>query len=387
MKIFITGGSGFVGGHLIEWLSKHHEVRALARSGASAAAVRRYGATPVTGALADLDASHVGDAEVFIHAAAYVKSYGPRSAFEASNIDGTRRALDAAKLAGAKRFIHLSTEAMLFDGFDLLQVDEAHPTPRRQRYLYSETKAEAERLVLAANAPGFNTLSLRPRLVWGPRDGAVLPEVIDAVQRRRFSWIDGGNQLTSTTYVENLAAAVELALTRGEGAQAYFIADAGTQSMRSFLTALAKTKDVVLPSHSVPGVLARPVASMVEGLWRFFAPASKPPMVSFSVAMLSRSVTVNTDKARRELGYLPVVSVEEGLRRTRLAAARQNEPFVRAPTVLSELPAAVPHDSGCGNLSLQALDGRPQLRPQRDRPAQLQSKVPLRALDFKERSS
>lgn len=317
MKIFITGGSGFVGGHLIERLSRHHEVRALARSAASVAVVQGFGATAVQGELADLSAQHVGDAEVVIHAAAYVKSYGPRAAFEASNIEGTRRALEAAKAAGAKRFIHIGTEAVLFDGHDLLDIDETHPVPRRQRYLYSETKAEAERLVLAANAPGFTALSLRPRLVWGPRDAGVLPEVLEAVQRGAFSWLDGGKQRTSTTYVENLAAAVELALTRGEGGQAYFIADEGTQSMRTFLTALAGTRDVTLPSRNVPSVIARPLAGAVQSLWSVFAPQSKPPMVSFAIAMLSRSVTVKTDKARRELGYVPAVSVEEGLRRTR----------------------------------------------------------------------
>jgi len=321
MKVFITGGSGFVGGHVIERLSKAHDVRALARSDDAADLVRRYGATPVRGDLDGLTAAMVGDAEVVVHAAAYVKSYGPRAAFEAGNVAGTRRALAAAKGAGARRFVHIGTEAMLFVGDDLVDVDERAPTPAHHRYLYSETKAEAERLVLAANGERFTALSLRPRLVWGPRDGAVLPEVIEAAERGAFAWIDGGRHETSTAYVGNVAAAVELALTRGVGGEAYFIADEGAQPMRRFLTALAETRGVTLPDRTVPGVIARPVAGAVEGAWRIFAPGSKPPMVAFAIAMMSRTVTVKTDKARRDLGYAPEVSVEEGLRRTRAEAA------------------------------------------------------------------
>ena len=175
----------------------------------------------------------------------------------------------------------------------------------------------AEKRVLAANAPGFTALALRPRLVWGPRDGAVLPEVLEAVKKGAFAWIDQGRQRTSTTWVGNLAAAVELALTKGQGGEAYFIADEGTQSMREFLTSLASTQQVTLPSRSIPGALARPVASLVEKTWAVFAPKKKPPMVGFSVAMLSRSVTVKTEKARRELGYSPEVTVEQGLARMR----------------------------------------------------------------------
>lgn len=105
----------------------------------------------------------------------------------------------------------------------------------------------------------------------------------------------------------------ELALTKGRGGEIYFIADEGTQTMREFLTAMAKTRGVTLPARGIPGAMARPLASFVEGTWKVFAAKSKPPMVGFSVSMISRSVTVKTDKARRELGYWPETSVAEGL--------------------------------------------------------------------------
>jgi nucleoside-diphosphate-sugar epimerase len=82
---------------------------------------------------------------------------------------------------------------------DLVRVDETAPYPKRQRYLYSATKAEAERLVLAASAPGFEALSIRPRFVWGPRDTSVLPAVLRMARAGNFAWIGGGRISSPTT--------------------------------------------------------------------------------------------------------------------------------------------------------------------------------------------
>ncbi len=322
MRVFVTGGSGFIGGHVIEHLvGQSHQVLALARSAASEAAVSRFGARPVPGDLGTVDPRMLTGVDAVVHAAAYVKSYGPRAAFEEANVEGTRRVVAAVQAAGVRRLVHVGTEAMLFRGQDLLGVDETVPPPRKHRYLYSETKARAEELVLRAQAPGLVALSLRPRLVWGPRDAAVLPELTHAVKTGAFAWLDGGRQRTSTAYVGNLAHAVGLALERGDHGNAYFIADAEEHRMRDFLTALAATAGLVLPGRSIPGAVARPLASAVESLWAWAAPTRKPPMVAFSVAMLSRSVTVKTDRARAVLGYAPQVSFEEGLRRTAAKAA------------------------------------------------------------------
>jgi len=313
MKVFVTGGSGFVGGHVIERLSPRHEVRAMARSERSAATVRGYGAAPVT---CDLDAvgpEHLAGVDAVVHCAAYVEEWGTRDDFWKGNVEGTSRMLDASRRAGVRRFVHIGTEAALFDGRDLVDVDEAYPYPARQRYLYSETKAEAERRVLGADGEGFTTISLRPRLVWGPRDTSVLPAVLRMAREGAWAWLDGGRHDTSTAHVANVALAVELALTAGRGGQAYFVADEGTRTMREFLGALAATQGVALPERSMPGALARPLASAVEATWRALGIRKAPPMTAFAIAMMSRTVTVKTDKARAELGYAPAVSVADGL--------------------------------------------------------------------------
>lgn len=314
MRIFVTGGSGFVGGHVIEALSaRGDDVLAMARSDVSAEVVAGYGAHPVRTDLSSVTAADLDGVDAVVHCAAFVEEWGTRAQFTAGNVDGTRAMLAAAEAAGVRRFVHLGTEAAIFDGRDLIDVDETYPYPARQRYLYSETKAEAERLVLATNSDRMTTLSVRPRFIWGPRDTSVLPAILRMAEAGSFAWIDGGRHVTSTTHVSNVVAAVLCALQRGAGGRAYFVADDGTRTMREVLGSLAATRGVELPSRSVPGWLARPLAAFVEGIWRLFRIRRPPPLTRFAAAMMSRSVTVRTDRARAELGYQPVVSFADGL--------------------------------------------------------------------------
>ncbi|HEU4405942.1 MAG TPA: NAD-dependent epimerase/dehydratase family protein [Polyangiaceae bacterium] len=316
MRIFVSGGSGFVGGHLIEALvARGHEVWALARSDRAAAAVAGYGARPVRGELGAVGPGQLRGAEAVVHAAAFVEEWGTREQFHWGNVEGTANMLEAAREAGVGRFVHVGTEAALFEGRDLVGVDESAPYPLRHHYLYSETKAEAERLVLAAASPGFATLSIRPRFVWGPRDATVLPAILRMAREGSFAWVDGGRARTSTTHVDNLVHALVLALGRGGPGRAYFVADDGERTVRDFLTALARTQGVELGPRSVPSAVARPLARAVEGAFRLAGARRTPPLTRFAIDMMSSTVTVRTDRARAELGYAPVISVGEGLRR------------------------------------------------------------------------
>ena len=317
MRIFITGGSGFVGGHLIETFSKGHEVVAMARSERSAGVVAGFGARPARCSLGEVGREHLEGCELVIHSAGFVEEWGTRDQFERANIEGTRQLLEVSRAAGASRFIFIGTEAALFSGEALENVDETVPYPPKHRFLYSETKAAAEALVLAANGEGMSTVSIRPRIVWGPRDGTILPSVLKMLGEGRFMWLDQGEVMTSTTHVENLCHAVSLAVEKGGGGEAYFVADAEISTVRDFLTALVATQGVEIKARSIPGAVARPVSSVVEAIWRVCRLKGIPPLHLFPVAMMSRNMTVCTDKARDGLGYAPVIGLEEGMARLR----------------------------------------------------------------------
>src|SRR5215213_9017454 len=111
---FVTGGSGFIGGKLIERLrGEGLEIRALARSDASAEAVAAAGAEPVRGDLDSVEALREGTrgCDYVFHAAAKVEDWGEPAEFERINVQGTRNVLEASAAAGVRRFVHVGTEA------------------------------------------------------------------------------------------------------------------------------------------------------------------------------------------------------------------------------------------------------------------------------------
>jgi nucleoside-diphosphate-sugar epimerase len=321
MKIFVTGASGFIGGAFARAVRGRHEVVAMSRSERTDLAIRDLGATPVRCALGAVGGEQLDGCAAVVHCAAHVEAFGDRAVFRQVNVDGTQQLLDVARRAGVRRFLHVGTEAACFRGQDMVDIDETYPMVTSSPYLYSETKAEAERRVLAANAPdgSFVTLSIRPRLVWGPGDQTILPILKTMVRDGRFAWMDGGHARTSTTHVANLVHALELALTRGRGGEAYYVTDGEDTTLRQFLTALLRTQALTPPDRSIPGWLARGAAGPLETVWRVLRLSGEPPLTGLAAGQMSRHCTIRIDKIRRDLGYAPVVSVAEGLRQ--LAAA------------------------------------------------------------------
>jgi nucleoside-diphosphate-sugar epimerase len=316
-QIFITGASGFVGGAIASALAKQHLVRAMSRTPQSDDRLSALPVAAVRCELGQVAPEHLVGCDTLIHCAAYVKQWGSEEIFRKTNVEGTRQLLDVASRAGVQRFIHIGTEAALFHGQDMRDVDERYPYPSHTPFLYSATKAAAERLVLAANSERFTTLSLRPRLVWGPGDQTVLPVIATAVRSGRFAWIDDGRARTSTTHIHNLVHAVTLALQRGLGGNAYFVTDQGHTSMRDFFKALLQTQGIVAPNRSIPGAVAYAMAAVTEALWRTLRLRTEPPLTRFAAALLSRDCTLRIDKAQCELGFSPIITRAAGLQAMR----------------------------------------------------------------------
>lgn len=315
MKIFVTGASGFVGGAAAAHLAGAHEVTAMSRSEGSDAAIEALGAVPIRCDLDTVDASVLEGVDAVIHSAAKVDAWGPMADFMHANVDGTKRLLEAAKQAGVKRFVHIGTEAALFHGQNMIDVDETAPLALDSPFPYSRSKAYAEKLVVEANDPtaGFTTISIRPRFVWGPGDKTLLPALKAMAEAGQFMWIGGGLNKTSTTYIDNLVHGIDLALTKGEGGEAYFVLDGPPVVFRPFVTAMAGAAGIELGDRTVPGSLLRGAAKMLAFVWRVFGLKGVPPIDPFSVSIMSRDCILNGDKAAIGLGYVPLVSREDGL--------------------------------------------------------------------------
>jgi nucleoside-diphosphate-sugar epimerase len=314
--VFVTGGSGFIGGRLIERLvADGHAVRALARSERAAATIHARGGESVRGDLADVAAMRSGaeGCELAFHAAAMLGDWGKREEFERGNVEGTRNALQACADAGVRRFVHVGTEAALLAGDPLVNVDETAPLRPDSPALYSSTKAKAEQVVLAANRDGFETVVVRPRFVWGHGDTTLLPAMTQMVRSGRFAWIGGGRHLTATTHVDNTVEGLMLSSTRGRPGNAYFVTDGDPVVFREFVSQLLETQGVELPTRSIPAALAGPLAGASETAWTALPLPGRPPLTRFTYWVSGQECTIRIDKAREQLGYEPVKTRAEGL--------------------------------------------------------------------------
>jgi nucleoside-diphosphate-sugar epimerase len=318
---FVTGGSGFIGGRLIERLVvEGRPVRALARSDEAAARVEALGAEAVRGDLGDrasLAAGAAGCATAF-HLAAHLGEWGRWEDFERGNVEGTRNALAACEEAGVRRFVHCGTEAALMAGDPLVHVDETAPLRPDSRAPYPATKAKAELAVREASRDGFETVVVRPRFVWGKGDTTLLPEMVRAVEAGQFAWVGGGRNVTDTAHVDNVVEGLVLGAGKGRPGEAYFVTDGEPVVFREFVTEMLRTQSVEPPDRSLPAWSAAPLAGLCELLWKLPLPG-QPPMTRFRSWILTQECTIEIGKARAELGYEPLVSHEQGLAEMRAA--------------------------------------------------------------------
>ena len=306
---FVTGGSGFVGGRLIERLVRDGwSVAALARSDRAADAVRTRGADPVRGDLSDraVLASGMKGADVCFHVAAKVEDFGPWRQYVEVNVEGTRNVLRACRDAGVGRAVHVSTEAVLMHGQPLVHADESYPLALRSLAPYSRSKALGEMVVLEESRDGARGDDRAPALRLGPRrhDAAAAARRGHAVGA--FRWVGGGRQLTSTTHIDNTVEGLLLAAERGRGGRAYFVTDGAPVVFREFVGELIATQGVTPPTGSVPAPVARAVAAVGETAWKLLPLPGSPPLSRFASWVPSLECTLDDHRARAELGYTPV---------------------------------------------------------------------------------
>jgi nucleoside-diphosphate-sugar epimerase len=316
MKAFATGGSGFVGKNLIYALKEAGwEVYALARSERSASVVRNAGAVAVPGELNDrgtLERGMAGCDTVF-HAAAVVELWNYEDELYRVNVEGTRNVLAASRKTGVDSFVHISAAAVISDGNPVFGATETSPVPEDLFGLYVQTKAESERMVLEANGSGFRTVALRPPAIWGRGDTTMLPELIQAIKKRQFLWIDSGEYPYATCHVRNVCEGALLAAAHGKAGEAYFLTDTERTTFRRFITDLLRTQGVRTGSLSLPRNVAWWIGALLEAIWKFLRLNGSPPITRTLFALIGGAVEISDIKARRDLGYTGKVSRAQGL--------------------------------------------------------------------------
>lgn len=322
MKILVTGGTGFLGRHLVQRLARQGaEVVFTGRQdavGAQVAALAgaaryvrvEHGAAGAAARLRDCAAG----ADAIVHCAALAAPWGRRAAFERANVDSTGEVLAACRAHAITRLVHLSTPSLYFSFADQLGIGEDAPLPPPVN-AYARSKRAAEALVLQAALP--QAVMLRPRAIFGPWDQALLPRLLRLMRYGRVPLLRGGRALVDLTYVDNVVDAVLLAL-RVEGASTppvYNISNGEPVAVADLFGMISSAFGVPVATVQRPYWLADLAARALEAGARL-APGWEPPVTRYSLGAIAFSQTLDLRRARTELGYAPAVSVEEGIART-----------------------------------------------------------------------
>jgi UDP-glucose 4-epimerase len=325
VRVFLTGGTGLVGRHVIAALTARGDaVLALARSATAAAVLREAGAAPVPGDITDHEALRRGVAasDATVHAAALVLPGAGWDAFHATNVVPTEVLARAAAAARA-RLVHISSVAVYgrkttYDGGPG-SVTEVFPldAPMFPGDHYARSKREAEQMLWRVrDETGLSAAALRPCVIYGEHDRTFAHRAAGLVRRGIAPIIGPGDNPMSLVYAGNLALAVLAALDHPDVSGAFNVANDGVITQREFVARFARGLGVRVRLVPIPARLAWGAASAVDAVRRAL-PGERPmTLLKPALQFLGAANPFVSAKAGRELGWLPRTSAADGVDRT-----------------------------------------------------------------------
>ncbi len=259
----------------------------------------------------------VDGVDAVIHLAAKVSFMGPRSDFEAVNVEGTRNLLEEARRAGVRDVVYVSSPSVAHAGQPIVGLGTTTAEPARARGEYARSKALAELLALEMSTPDFRVAAVRPHIVWGPGDTQLVERVIARARAGRLPVIAGGTALIDTTYVDNAASAIVACLRRIDFVQgrAVVVTNGEPRPVGELISGICRAGGAEPPRWNVPGALARTAGSLVERVWTVAGAADEPPMTRFLAEQLSTAHWFDQRQTRALLDWEPAVSIEQGLQK------------------------------------------------------------------------
>ena len=320
-KVLVTGGGGFLGRHIVnQLLEKGDQVAVYQRSSHQDLVDR--GVTVHCGSLDDIDklTEACRGVDLVFHVAAKAGVWGPVKEYYSINVTGTKNIVQACLKAGVKKLVHTSSPSVAFGIEAIENGDESLPYPDKYLTAYPETKAEAERYVLAHNSPELATCALRPHLIWGPGDNHLIPRLVEAHRAGKLMQVGDGTNLVDITYVENgakahIQAADKLEYGSPVAGKAYFIGDADPVNLWDWINDMLKTLNEAPISKEISYNKARKAGAVLEVIYSCLPFLGEPKMTRFVAAQLSKSHYFKRDNAIKDFGYKPDISNEEGLKR------------------------------------------------------------------------
>ncbi|MDO8536529.1 MAG: NAD-dependent epimerase/dehydratase family protein [Candidatus Omnitrophota bacterium] len=320
MKNLVTGATGFVGSHIAERLvGKGEDVIALVRKTSNTVFLSGKGVKFAYGDINDLDSlkNAMRGIDIVYHSAALADEWISPKEARRVNVEGTRNLLDAAREAKVKRFVFISSLAVL-------GMRDHHGTPADAPYhktgdSYIDTKIDSEQLVMDYYRKyGLPVTVVRPGFVFGPRDNKLIPRLSGRLGKKQFMFVGSGKNKINAVYVENLTdAIISAGLSVNAVGQKYNVTNDSGMTLEDLVFKITDIWKFERPKKHIPKFMAYLVCNILTGIARLTKAKEPPYITKTRIKFLSLNLDFDIKKTKDDLGYSPRVSIEEGLRRTK----------------------------------------------------------------------
>lgn len=318
MKVLVTGGGGFLGCCIVELLQRRgYEVRAIGRH--KQPVLESRGITFFSGDVSFLEDVEraVDGVDAVFHVAGRAKMDMDYQAYYNTHVVGTKNIVSACEKYGVSKLIFTSTPAVVFNGDDFSGNDESLPLQMRYHWPYVTTKARAERYVLEHHSSRLKTVAIRPHLMLGEGDPHLIPNVLHRAERGQLKIVGDGENLVDITFVKNAAYAHLLAfdaLDRGTaGGKAYFIGQERPVKLWVLINKILEGAGLEPIHKHISFRCAYWAGWAMELFYKLFLRVKMPPMTRVLATVLSKNHYFSHERAYRDLGYVPQITIEQGL--------------------------------------------------------------------------
>jgi len=322
MRVMVTGGGGFLGRYVVEQLlERGDDVSSLSRN--NYPALEKQGVRCFKGSLTDFPfvVESFKDHDAVIHVAARAGFWGKKELFWPPNVTGTENTIKACRENGIRKLVFTSSPSVVFSNDAQRGADESLPYPSQFESAYPESKAMSEKMVLAANGHDLMTCSLRPHLIFGPRDPHLLPKLLSRAASGKLIQVGDGQNRVDLTYVEDAARAHLLALDQLEPGSpvcgsAYFISQDEPVNLWNWIGDLLRQLELQPVPKKISLTSARFIGGTIEIIYKALSLKGDPRLTRFLASELAKDHYYNISKAKNELGYQPEYNMESALEKT-----------------------------------------------------------------------
>lgn len=330
MKIMVTGGGGFLGGAISKKLKNMgHEPAGFSRG--KYPELEKMGIKTIQGDLADVEAvtKAFKGFDAVMHVAAKAGIWGAYEEYYKPNVLGTENVIKACRANNINKLVFTSSPSVVFSGSDHEKVDESAPYPDTFLNNYQRTKAESEKMALDADSDELYTVALRPHMIWGPGDTNLIPRLIKRAKAGQLRIVGDGKNLVDSVYVDNAADAHILALQKLEKdsvvrGKPYFITNGEPITMAELLNKVLSAAGLPPVEKKIPASAAYFIGALMEFAYGVLNKDEEPRMTRFLAKELSCAHYYDISAARRDLGYEPKVSIDEGMEKLKKWLAERN---------------------------------------------------------------